>query len=183
MHAMIWAPPGQFVVDTPSAIAIDFGCRYTLEVRGDGSGVLRVEAGWVGFEHAGGRSLVPAGAVSDTRPGRIPGTPHFEDASSAFSAALDVIDFGGTAEARRAAVDTVLTASRPRDAISLWHLLSRIDGEGRARIYDRLESLVPPPAGVSRQGILGGDHAMLDAWWDELGLGSSDTWRTWTARW
>ena len=41
--------------------------------RGDGSGVLRVEAGWVGFEHRGVQSLVPAGAWCRTRPGRGPG--------------------------------------------------------------------------------------------------------------
>lgn len=183
MHAIIWAPPGQFVVDTPSAIAIDLGCRYTLEVKDDGSGVLRVEAGWVGFEHAGVRSLVPAAAVSDTRPGKAPGAPHFEDASAAFSEALDVIDFGGSADARRVALDTLDTEARARDAISLWHLLSRVDGEERARIHDRLASLVPPPATVSREGVLRGDRAMLDAWWDALGLGSSEAWRTWTAPW
>ena len=183
MHAMIWAPPGQFVVDTPSAVAVDLGCRYTLEVKPDGSSVLRVEAGWVGFEHAGVRSLVPAAAVSDTRPGQAPGTPHFEDASTSFSAALDVIDFGGSLEARRAALDTIIGEARPRDAISLWHLLSRVDGDARARVYDRLASLVPPPAGLSRDGVLAGDREMLDAWWDELGLGSSEMWRAFTARW
>ena len=183
MHAMIWAPPGQFVVDTPSAVAVDLGCRYTLEIKDDGSGVLRVEAGWVGFEHAGVRSLVPAGAVGDTRPGKGPGTPHFEDASPAFSDALDVIDFGGSADARRVAFDTLVAEARPRDAISLWHLLSRADGAERARIHDRLAALVPPPPTVSREGILRGDRAMLDAWWDALGLGSSESWRTWTAEW
>ncbi len=183
MHAIIWAPPGQFVVDTPSAIAVDLGCRYTLEVKDDGSGVLRVEAGWVGFEHARVRSLVPAGAVSDMRPGNPPGTPHFEDASAVFSGALDVIDFDGRPEARRAALETVVVEARERDAVSLWHLLSRVDADARGRVYDRLASLVPPPASVSREGVLGGDRAMLDAWWDELDLGPSALWRTWTAEW
>ncbi len=72
MHALIWAPPGQFIVDTPSAVAVDLGCRYSLEVHDDGSGVLRVEAGWVGFEHRGVRSLVPAKAVAATRTGQGP---------------------------------------------------------------------------------------------------------------
>lgn len=183
MHAIIWAPPGQFVVDTPSAIAVDLGCRYTLEVRDDGSGVLRVEAGWVGFEHAGVRSLVPAGAVSDTRPGSAPGTPHFDDASAAFSDALDIVDFGGRADGWRTALDALLAEARPRDALSLWHLLARVEGEPRARVHDRLASLVPPPAGVSREGVLRGDRAMLDAWWNELGLGSAEMWRAWTAQW
>lgn len=183
MHAMIWAPPGQFVVDTPSAVAVDLGCRYTLEVKDDGSGVLRVEAGWVGFEHGNVRSLVPAGAVSDTRPGKGPGTPHFDDASPTFSEALDAIDFHASAQERRLALDAVIGEARARDAISLWHLLQRVDDEDRVRLYERLAVLVPPPASVSREGLLRGDRGMMDAWWDELGFGSSALWRTWTAEW
>lgn len=183
MHALIWAPPGQFVVDTPSATAVDLGCRYTLEVREDGSGVLRVEAGWVGLEHGGVRSLVPADAVAPTRASRGPGTPYFADAPASVVEGLVLVDFDASAEGRRRGLEAVLVGARPRDALSLWHLLARTTGDDRARVHDRLAALVPPPAGVTREGILRGDRAMLDAWWNELGLGSADFWRDWTAPW
>ena len=32
LHAFIWARPGKFVVDTPSARALDLGCEYTINV-------------------------------------------------------------------------------------------------------------------------------------------------------
>ena len=32
MSARIWAPPRLFYVNTPSAVAEDLGCAYTLEV-------------------------------------------------------------------------------------------------------------------------------------------------------
>ncbi|MFN8091197.1 MAG: hypothetical protein U0599_03010 [Vicinamibacteria bacterium] len=78
------------------------------------------------------------------------------------------------------ALEGALEQARPRDAFSLWHLLARVDGGDRARVFDRLAALVPPPDGVTRDGVLAGDRAMREAWWDELGLGSSDFWRTWT---
>ncbi len=183
MHATIWAPPGQFLVDTPSAVAVDLGCRYTLEVADDGSGLLRVEAGWVGFESRGLQSLVPAGAACATRRGVGPGTPYYETAPVALRQALAVIDFGSDPGARRAALDAARAAARERDALSLWHLLSRLEGPERGRVHDRLAVLVPPPVEVTREGILRGDRAMLDLWWDELGLGSAGFWRDWTARW
>jgi hypothetical protein len=183
LHAMIWAPPGQFLVDTPSAVAVDLGCRYTLEVADDGAGLLRVEAGWVGFESRGLQSLVPAGAACPTRRGIGPGTPYYETAPEALRRALAVLDFGRHPADRDAALASVLAAARERDALSLWHLLSRLDGKGRGRVFDRLAGLVPPPPGVTREGILRGDRAMRDAWWDELGLGSADFWRDWTGRW
>ena len=183
MHATIWAPPGHFYVETPSATAVDLGCRYSLEVTDNGSGVLRVEAGWVGIEHEGRLALIPAGAVGDTRTGHGPGTPHYEDASVTLSRALDVFDFDGNDTQRADALTTVLAEARERDALTLWHLLSRTDGDDRGRVYDRLAALVPPPAGVTREGVLRGDQAMLEAWWGELGLGTADFWRMWTTRW
>jgi ferric-dicitrate binding protein FerR (iron transport regulator) len=53
LHAAIAAPPGQFIVSTPSATATDLGCVYSLHVNDDGSGLLSVEAGWVAFEERG----------------------------------------------------------------------------------------------------------------------------------
>ena len=183
LRATIWAPPGQFLVDTPSAVAVDLGCRYTLEVAVDGAGLLRVEAGWVGFESRGLQSLVPAGAACPTRHGIGPGTPYYETAPEALRQSLAILDFGPDAAGREAALATVLAAARERDALSLWHLLARVDGERRGRVFDRLAALVPPPAEVTRDGILRGDAPMRDAWWDELGLGSADFWRDWTGRW
>jgi hypothetical protein len=183
MHATIWAPPGNFVVDTPSAVAVDMGCRYTLEVDDHGAGLLRVEAGWVGFEHRGLQSLVPAGALCATRRGIGPGTPRFETASPAFAEALEAIDFGPAGDVRRAALGRVLAEARERDALSLWHLLARVEGDDRARVFDRLQALVPPPAGVTRDGILKGERAMRERWWDALGLGTSEFWRMWTGAW
>lgn len=183
MHATIWAPPGDFVVDTPSAVAVDMGCRYTLEVDDHGAGLLRVEAGWVGFEHRGLQSLVPAGALCATRREKGPGTPFFETASREFAAALEAIDFGPPGAASGRALESVLAEARARDALSLWHLLTRAEGLGRARVYDRLQVLVPPPHGVTREGVLAGDRAMRERWWDELGLGSSEFWRMWTGAW
>lgn len=183
LQATIWAPPGQFLVDTPAAVAVDLGCAYTLEVAPDGSGLLRVEAGWVGFEQGAVRALVPAGAWCRTRTGLGPGTPRFDTAPAELAAALDTLDAAGVAaEARRRALDTVLAKARPRDALSLWHLLSRVDAVDRARVFDGLAALVPAPPGVTRDGVVGGDAAMRDLWWDELGFGSSGFWRQWTNR-
>ena len=67
--------------------------------------------------------------------------------------------------------------------LSLWHLLARTRGEESGRVFNRLASLVPPPDGVTREGVASGDAAMREAWWGELGLGSSEFWRGWTAEW
>ncbi|MBI3950893.1 MAG: zf-HC2 domain-containing protein [Acidobacteria bacterium] len=184
MHARIWAPPRLFFVETPSAIATDLGCTYTLMVDDAGAGLLHVTSGWVAFELKGRESFVPAGARCETRPGIGPGTPYFEDASEAFREALVILDFEkGNSEARAAALRIVLAESRQHDALTLWHLLSRADEAEREQVYDRLAALVPPPEGVTREGVLRADKHMLDLWWNELGLGDTNWWRLWKGPW
>jgi FecR protein len=180
IHAMIWAPAGEFVVDTPSAVAIDLGCAYTLQVAADGSGTIRTTLGWVGFHLNGRESFIPAGAMCPTRPKVGPGTPYFEDASEAFRTALADFDFAAESQGSRAAsLANILSQAHARDGLTLWHLLSRTDGAERAEVYDRFAALVPPPAGVTRDGILQLDQSMLDLWWNALNLGDIYLWRYW----
>ncbi|HET9298840.1 MAG TPA: hypothetical protein VFO11_02775 [Candidatus Polarisedimenticolaceae bacterium] len=178
LHARIWAPPRLFFVDTPSATAVDLGCAYTLTVDEAGASRLTVTTGWVAFEHGGRESFVPEGAVCLTRPGIGPGTPYREEAPPVLRQALERLDF----DQDPAALDDVLGVAGEKDALSLWHLLTRTAPGQRERVYDRLAALLPPPAGVTREGIVSGDREMLDRWWGELGLGSASWWRTWKAR-
>jgi Putative zinc-finger/FecR protein len=184
LHAFIWAPPRQFYVDTPSAVAVDLGCTYTLEVNEDGQGLLQVTSGWVAFEWEGRESFVPAEAECITRPRSGPGTPYFGDASRKLRGALAQFDTSQSgdsarASARASALDIILQQSRKKDAITLWHLLTRTNEGELARVYDRLARLVPPPKIVTREGILRGDRSMIDAWWDRLDLGDTEWWRMW----
>jgi hypothetical protein len=167
MSARIWAPPKLFFVDTPSAVAVDLGCAYTLKVDDTGVGRLVVTFGWVAFVRDGRESIVPAGAECITRPGLGPGTPYYTDASDAFRSALETLDFrsGGTAE-----VQVILAESRKKDSVTLWHLLPRVPEADRAAVYDKLASFVPPPEGASREAIQKLSRTALDLWRDKLNL-------------
>ncbi len=179
IHAAIWAPPGQFVVDTPSAVAVDLGCAYTLQVAPDGSGTIRTTLGWVGFHLNSRDSFIPAGAMCSTRPKVGPGTPYFEDATESFRTSLHAFDQAEVPSHATSALATVLSQARPRDGLTLWHLLSRTSAPDRAQVYARFAALVPPPPGVTRDGILQLDPQMLDLYWNALDLGDISTWRFW----
>lgn len=183
IEAQIWAPPGQFVIDTPSATAVDLGCAYTLTVDDTGRGLITVQGGWVGFEHEGREAFIPAGATGRTYPGRGPGIPAYSEAPPALRQALDVLDLVDDAAAQEAPLRVVLSEARPEDALTVWHLLTRVDPTLLPLVIDRLQVLVPMPSGVTREGLIAGDRAMRDAWWDALGLGTTGWWRTWRQQW
>src|SRR5439155_97332 len=153
IYATVDAPPRLFFVDTPAGTVVDLGCAYTLAVDSSGDGTIHVSAGYVEFDWSGRRSIVPLGFRAETRRGFGPGTPYAEDASHALRRALAAFDFahgGGGAEAVRQA----LAAARPEDAVSLWHLLRRVDRVLRGEVYDRLASLVPPPPGAAGRFVV-----------------------------
>jgi hypothetical protein len=184
IQATIWAPPGEFVVDTPSAVAVDLGCMYTLHVDESGSGLLRTTLGWVGFRSTGHESFIPAGAAAAIYSQTGPGLPYFENATDSFRAAISQFDSGSDASAQRAtALRIILREARAPDAMTLWHLLARVGEADRPAVYDRLAALVPPPPGVTRENTLRLDRTMLDVWWNALDLGDIGLWRHFEQSW
>jgi FecR protein len=179
LHAVIAAPPGQFIVSTPSATATDLGCVYDLHVYDDGSGLLTVVAGWVAFEERGRESFVPSGASSRTDRINGPGTPRFDDTEQAFRDALDDVDNGRDPERGAASLRFALEHARLRDAMTLWHLIARVAPSDRAAVADALAARVPMPPAVTRDAVLRLDRAALDQWWDALGLDEATWWRKW----
>ncbi len=142
IEATVDAVPRLFFVETPAGTAIDLGCAYTLETDSLGTGRLHVTKGEVEFATGSRSSRVLLGAIIGTRPTIGPGIPYVEDAPAPLVRALTAFDFekGGARAARN-----VLALARPQDAMSLWHLLQRVDPTLRATVYDRLAALLPPP--------------------------------------
>jgi hypothetical protein len=179
IHARIWAPPAKFIVDTPAAKTIDLGCKYTLCVAKDGKGFLTVEMGWVAFQWNKIESFIPEGAACTTRVGHGPDTPYFLDAPKALTGSLAEFDHTGSTEA----LNSVLQAARPHDALTLWHLLERTSGSERIEVYNRFAGLVKLPPNVTREGILHSDPQTMDAAWNALDLGDTTWWREWKRNW
>jgi hypothetical protein len=169
LHAMIWAPPRLFFVNTPSATAVDLGCAYTLKVDDAGAGVLKVTTGYVALEHDGRESIIPAGFMCATRRGVGPGTPFAADAPDALRRALEKFDFAPAA-AHAAALTEILSHARADDYVTLWHLLTRTVPAERGAVFDALSREHPAPATVTRAGIVAGDEAMRLAWAESLGV-------------
>jgi hypothetical protein len=178
VHAFIWAPPREFVVDTPSARAVDLGCEYTLNVDDSGNGLLRVSLGWVAFKFGENESFIPAGAACVTRKRQGPGIPYYEDAAVTLRKGVKRLEDGdGTALA------VVLESARAKDGLTLWHLLTRGAEADRAAAFDRFRELVELPADVTRDGVLRRDPEMINKCWDALNLENTQWWRGWEREW
>jgi hypothetical protein len=165
IDAKVDAVPRLFFVDTPVGTAIDLGCAYTLQTDSLGNGLLHVTGGEVEFQTGQRSARVPLGALTQTRAAIGPGVPYVEDAPEPLIRALVAFDFAnGGARATR----TALAIARAQDALSLWHLLQRVDPTLRGLVYDRLAALVPPPTGVTRASAIALESRALEAYWTKI---------------
>lgn len=173
ISAMIFAPPRLFVVQTPSATAVDLGCAYRLRMQSDGSGVLTVTAGWVALERHGAEVYVPSGAACRICPGVGPGLPWFRDASAAFREAVErwdaasAIAASSSSQAPQAAFDDILRTAGRRDTLTLWHLLSEASTARREKILARIVEVASPRGAnaiqESRAALLVGDASAISS--------------------
>jgi hypothetical protein len=178
LHAFIWAPARDFVVETPSARAVDLGCEYTLNVDDKGDGVLRVSMGWVAFQVGDREAFIPAGATCVTRKRGGPGIPYFEDASDELRRGVQRFERGD-----RGALNGLLAAAGPHDGLTLWHLLTRVPEADRGAVFDRFRDLVQLPAAVSRERVIHRDAEAIDQCWNALDLQNTGWWRGWERKW
>ncbi|MBY0505546.1 MAG: FecR family protein [Bryobacteraceae bacterium] len=174
LHAFIFAPAKSFQVDTPAGTSIDLGCAYTLTVDERGAGLVSVSTGWVAFQTGPRESFIPAGAACRTRRDAGPGLPYFTDAPLDFLQSVvrweDSGDLAG-----------LLAAARPRDGLTLWHLLQRTTSpRERNLVVQRFAVLIP---GLDIAGLNRGDAAAINQAWDALGLGATGWWRSWKHPW
>jgi FecR protein len=165
MHASVNAPPRYFLVQTASALAVDLGCAYTLTVDERGNGALTVEEGEVELQLGEVRTAVLAGNTASLRSGRGPGLPHPVRASDSLRRAVAAYEADPSSGA---ALTDVLAAADARSTITLWHLLQRAEPAQRERVFERLASIAPPPASVTRERIVRGESGALQRWRTEL---------------
>jgi hypothetical protein len=161
LHAKVSAPPRIFVVDTPSAKAVDLGCEYQLSVDASGTSLLRVFAGAVSLDGSGIETRVEAGYDCETSFRAGPGLPVRFDAPPALRQAAQQVARGDVA----AWEAVVANATGAGDAPTLWHLVPRVAPDAREKVQARLGELARASACQAPQ-LKADDHASMESCWN-----------------
>jgi ferric-dicitrate binding protein FerR (iron transport regulator) len=164
LSARVTAPPRLFVIDTPVAAAVDLGCAYDLEVDDAGRTHVRVTSGAVSLEGHGLTSWVPWGFEVTAAPGRGPGTPVRTAAPAVLRDAVAQFDEGAGGGWSQSPLDIILGSVVEEDAVTLWNMLTRTQGEDRAAVFARLAELAIRPEWVLEEDVLAAVPDALEAW-------------------
>ena len=109
-------------------------------------------------------TIVPANYICEIREGYGPGIPFFKNASEKIVEKISEFAFNGSNEALKG-IENLATIS---DAVSLWNILPRVEGEYRANILESLTKIVSLPNGVTKKGILELNGDMMNKWFEGI---------------
>ncbi|AIE84040.1 FecR domain-containing protein [Fimbriimonas ginsengisoli] len=165
IEAFVSTPPRMFVVETPTATAVDMGCAYTLATESDGATRLHVRLGFVILQSKVMTSIVPEGASCRSEAKIGVGTPIFDDASPDFRDAVQRLDRNNFDEL---ALSQTVAGARKEDALTLWHLVPRIPPYNRTALIQALRRMVPLPEGTTAKEMSSLNPATLRKWRDAI---------------
>ncbi len=140
------------------------GGAFRLHVDENGMCKLIVESGWVIVNIKDFDSYVPKNFGCLITRGKY-AIPYPSDSSPQLISLLE--NFSGINDP---SVGTILSLMTTKETLSLWHIIQLISTENRSIAFDRLNELVPTPAGVTKAGILALNKTMLLDWRQEIEL-------------
>jgi hypothetical protein len=162
-----WGSPFNFYIQTPAGLVIDNGSDYKLIMDQDLE-FIHSESGTVILQDKGEESIINAGADCVSKKDVGPGTPYYPDAPKAFIAALYNFDFTSNKDT---SISVILSNSRVKDVLSLWHLLYKTKGEDQKKIFDAINSKVSIPTYIDFTKVANGDKIMLNRLGEYLRIG------------
>ena len=140
------------------------GGAFKLNVEEDGTCKLLVESGWMIVNIKEFDSYVPKSFGCLIMRGKY-AIPYPLDSPPQLISLLE--NFTG---ANDPSIGTILSLMTKKESLSLWHIIQLVSTENRSIAFDRLNELVPVPAGVTKEGILALNKNMLLDWRQEIEL-------------
>ena len=169
LRARILAPPRLFFVQTRAALATDMGCRYDLEMPESGPGLLSVTLGWVLLEstwEGNPEARVPAGISCVIDEQRGPGTPFRLGADC--EPTVRELDARRWADVTDDELAALLDVCGRGDAVTLWHVLRRVDADRRAGVLERLQAALGLPTDAGRAALLALESDAMEKLWSQV---------------
>ncbi len=125
---------------------------------------LSIDSGLVQVKGSNFSAYVPAGFTCEINKTNGVGIPYSENASPYMVQALRSYTFGG----QQYAIAQVLSVAQKSDAVSLWHLLARVEAKYKATIFSQLASYVSPPSGLTLNSSLSLNSTQMMSWFKKI---------------
>ncbi|MBK6913813.1 MAG: sigma-70 family RNA polymerase sigma factor [Ignavibacteriales bacterium] len=154
-------------VKTSSMLIKDFYLNGDYELNADeiGGGSIECDYSWVILVKDKSEVIVPSKYKCEwQKNGRI-GLPYSVSASDDFKKTIAGFDADKNDEKL---FDKIINLSQKSDAPTLWNLLKLINSEERIIVINKLNELIPFPAGVNQNGLIDLEPKMMQLYLNEI---------------
>lgn len=156
---------GHFSIETPNAIFVENLTNFSVEHISNGITRIEIFSGLLTVITSKDSFALPSKYMCNIITKSSYNVPHHTDAKLQLITGLKELDGGIISHE---VIAQIVDASNESDALTLWHLLKRVNRIYRPRIIDKLNEFFPTPPKVTKEGVLDLNRKMLKTWWNEI---------------
>ncbi|MBA4407215.1 hypothetical protein C0389_08080 [bacterium] len=154
-----------FSIELKNYIIADRGGELNISIDDHDNARILVKYGFTEIEKNGDIIYLDDGYVCEIRSGSRIGTPFRQDAPEEFRNEMVKYDYQNGGEN---SIDKIMELASEKDMLTLLALIPKSPQVKRQLLFQTIANKFPPPAGVTRMGIIKGDSQMLYLWWREI---------------
>lgn len=154
-----------FSIEFKNYIVADRGGELNISIDDRDNARILVKYGFTEIEKNGDIIYLDDGYACEIRSGSRIGTPFRQDAPEEFRNEIVKYDYQNGGEN---SIDKIMELASEKDMLTLLALIPKSPQVKRQLLFQAIANKFPPPAGVTRMGIIRGDSQMLYLWWQEI---------------
>ncbi len=154
-----------FTIDLKNCSVSDRSGEITVSVDESENAKISVNFGFTEISYNNESYFLNERYVCDIMDGKKPGTPYSSDAPDTLMKEIKNFDYNNGGEN---SVDNITSMARKSDMLTLLAIIPRSSSLKRVTLFQTITNHFPPPANVTRRGIMKADKKMLHLWWEEI---------------
>ncbi len=165
IHVISSADMPDLTVEFSLAEVRDRSGTFTLTATAEKKALLNVEAGFVEINYGDEKIFVKDGYTCKLLSGGVPSIPYRINAPDSLK---NMVENFSAAEDNSSVADLIISSAGKDDMLTLLAMIPRVSQLQRQIIFQTIANHFPPPANVTRLGILKADEDMLYKWWEDM---------------
>jgi hypothetical protein len=155
----------EFTIRLSNSFVIDHGGVFSISADESDNVKIIIEFGFVEIGYKNQSYFVREGYVCEIKNNYPPGIPYRLNASDTLKNEVEKFNYENGGDD---SVQKIISSVHKEDVLTLLALIPNTSQLQRQILFQIVANHYPPPAGVTRMGIIKADSEMLYKWWEEI---------------
>jgi hypothetical protein len=148
-----------------NSFILDHGGVFSIAADESDNMKVNVEFGFVEIGYKNESYFVKEGYICEIKNNFRPGIPYRLNASDTLKNEVEKYDYENGGDD---SIQKIISAANKEDMLTLLALIPNTSKLQRQILFQAVANHFPPPAGITRMGIIKADSEMLNKWWEDI---------------